>query len=230
MKVTGETAMKHLMRLVAGLAAIVALTPGSANAAAIIDFSTGIGGAGGTISFAGGNIVGTNILIDSVTITGAPSGNGTYDVDGTLTCGDTVFSAPSTGGCGALNFDRNANTISIVGSIPSLGITGPTTSLLTGNLNCGLTASPGAPGAALVQLNPCGSDSKNAILVATAGLTGQNFNLSGSIFGNLNVGSTNTYTAFSTDIPNMAVPDGGSTVGLLGMAMLGLGYLRRRKA
>src|SRR5262245_32260853 len=51
--------------LLAGLAA-VALTAASANAATIIDFGTGFGGAGGTINI-GANITGSGIFIDTVT-------------------------------------------------------------------------------------------------------------------------------------------------------------------
>ena len=70
-----------------------------AHAAAIIDFSS-LGLAGVTINVdAFGNVVGSNIGIDLLTVSGAPQNNGTYDV-----------------AKGVLSFDTGAKTISIVGS------------------------------------------------------------------------------------------------------------------
>lgn len=211
--------MKQFMRALLGVAAIAAFTPASAQAAAIIDFGTGSGGAGGLITI-GANITGTNIFIDSLIVSGANQNNGTFDVEGTGVCADLV------GGCGLLNFDRNANTISIVGAIPALGIFAPIT-LLSGNLSCGVTILN--QNSTQVSLTACGADTKAPALLQALGLP---LNQAFSLFGfetaanTLNTGSP--YTAVSTDITNTAVPDGGTTVGLLGMAMLGVGYLRRR--
>ena len=213
--------MKYLMRALLTAAAIVALTPGSAHATAVIDFGTGSGGSGGTVTI-GTNIVGSNIFIDSLIVTGAPTGNGTYDVEGTGVCAD------ANGGCGLLNFDRNANTISIVGAIPALGILSPVT-LLTGNLSCGVNILVSSPTSA--SLSACGSDTKYSGLLIALGLSPTT---AFANFGFVTAVNTNNggspYTAISTDMTNTAVPDGGTTAGLLGMGMLGLGYLRRRKA
>jgi hypothetical protein len=215
------TPMKHLMRALLGVAAIVAFTPGSANATAVIDFGTGSGGSGGTIAL-GADIVGSNIFIDSLIVTGAPTGNGTYDVEGAGVCADV------NGGCGLLNFDRNANTISIVGSIPSLGIFAPVI-LLSGNLSCGVTVVKSDPTTA--SLTACGTDTKYSGLLLALGIpTNTVFSNFGFVTGVNPANSGSPYTAISTDMTNTAVPDGGSTLGLLGMGMLGLGYLRRRKA
>ena len=213
--------MKHLMKVLLGVAALVALTPGYAHATAVIDFGTGSGGSGGTVTI-GTNIVGSNIFIDSLIVTGAPTGNGTFDVEGTGVCADVV------GGCGLLNFDRDANTISIVGYVPQLGIFAPVV-LLTGNLSCGLTVINQTPTGA--SLTACGTDTKYAGLLAALGLAPTTaFANFGFVTAVNTLSGGSPYTAISTDITNTQVPDGGTTLGLLGMGMLGLGYLRRRLA
>src|SRR5262249_30425148 len=103
--------------LFVGIAAI-ALSAGSANAATVIDFGTGFGGAGGTVNI-GANITGSGIFIDTVTIIGAPVNNGVFDVEGAGVCGDAV------GGCGILRFDQKLHTLTLVGDIPGLGILAP---------------------------------------------------------------------------------------------------------
>ena len=213
--------MKNLVRAVIGIAAMLALTPASARATTIIDFGTGSGGDGGLVTI-GANITGTDIFIDSVIISGALQNNGTFDVDGAGVCAD------ATGGCGLLNFDRNANTISIVGTIPQLGILAPVT-LLSGNLSCGVSVQNSND--SVVSLTACGTDTKSTALLLAIGLP---TNTSFALFGfetAANINATGSpYTAFSTDITNRSVPDGGTTVGLLGLGMLGVGYLRRRMA
>src|SRR5262247_3856228 len=123
--------MKSLVRHFVLAAAVFGLATASANAATVIDFGTGFGGAGGTVNI-GANITGSGIFIDTVTITGAPVNNGVFDVEGAGVCGDAV------GGCGVLTFNRDSNTISLVGSIPALGILAPVV-LLSGNLSGGVT-------------------------------------------------------------------------------------------
>lgn len=213
--------MKHLLRLLLGVGALVALTPGSAHATAVIDFGTGSGGSGGTLTI-GTDIIGTNIFIDSMIVVGAPMNNGTFDVEGTGVCAD------GTGGCGLLNFDRNTNTISIVGYIPQLGIFAPVL-LLSGNLSCGVTVTKQDPTTGSVLA--CGTDTKYTGLLAALGLAPTTpFANFGFVTGVNPSQGGSPYTALSTDITNTQVPDGGTTLGLLGMGMLGLGYLRRRLA
>src|SRR5438067_8636318 len=118
-----------MRKFINGALALVAMglfAAGSANASTVIDFGTGFGGAGGTVNI-GANVTGSGIFIDTVTIIGAPVNNGVFDVEGAGVCGDAV------GGCGLLSFDKNLNTISIFGSIPSLGILAPVF-LLNGDL------------------------------------------------------------------------------------------------
>src|SRR6185503_15619354 len=118
------------------------------------------GGAGGTVTV-GANVTGSGIFIDTVTILGAPVNDGVYNVDGTGVCPAGVG-----GSCGLLSFDRNANTISIVGSIPSLGILAPIT-LMSGDLSGGFT-SGSSPTAAFVTAS--GVDTKASQLLTAIGL------------------------------------------------------------
>src|SRR5262245_43835442 len=80
-----------------------------------LDFGTGLAGIGGVITLSGPNVTGANIPI------------GVLNVLGTAFDGAYVMS-------GILTFDTLANTISIVGGIPGLGIAAGTT-LLSGSFS-----------------------------------------------------------------------------------------------
>jgi len=207
---------------------IFAFAAGSANAS-VIDFSTGLGGAGGTINI-GTNITGSGIFIDTVTIIGAPLNNGIYDVEGTGACADSL------GGCGVLSFNRDLSTITLVGSIPSLGINSPI-NLLTGDLSGGVTVgiNDGATGA----INVSGHDTKAPQLLFALGMdAGTSFNLFGGVIGFSNSGQ-GPYTADSTDIHNNSgsggsasgqnvVPEPGSLL-LFGTGLMGAATKLRRR-
>ena len=108
--------MNKIIKLVSFIACFtVAAFSSNASAATVIDFGTGLAGPGGSLSYDGVDVVGADILIGALSVSGAPAGNGEYTADAVL------------------NFDTAANTISIVGGVAGLGV--PDTTLLTGSFD-----------------------------------------------------------------------------------------------
>jgi len=186
--------------------AVFALGTGSAAAApvTIIDFQTGLGGAGGTVNI-GDNIIGTDIFIDTVTIAGALLNNGVFDVEGAGVCADAA------GGCGLLSFNKNQNTITLVGSIPTLGIASPI-NLLTGDLSGGVTVA--INNGTLGSVYASGNDRKSPDLLFAIGLDpATQFAFFGFATGFNATQEGSPYTAISTDITNTSIPSGGGGSG-----------------
>jgi hypothetical protein len=168
-----------------------------------IDFSVPIGSASGTVT-TGANTTGTNITISEMV----------YNLNG-VKIGPTHVVTGACGGVGCLNFDTGANTITIVGAIPDLGLASQV--LLSGSYN---GSTPG-----VLTFTGNGPDTKSAALLAVLGVPG---------FASFNFGQTNIFNPLNgavifADVSNFAdTPDGGVTAMLLGGAMLGIHTLRRK--
>src|SRR5690349_9807131 len=111
----GRTRMLKKLKMLGGAIVAAALMAAPAQAATVIDFQTGLAGEGGTISWDGSNLIGSNIPIGGVVISGAPTSNGVFTVSGTA--------AGSGGGTyGTLDFNTAENVITISGCIPGLSV------------------------------------------------------------------------------------------------------------
>jgi len=178
----------------------------------VIDFGDGLAGEGGIFTLLGGvHAKGENIPIGRVIVSGAPLANGLKIVTGDCTDASGLF-----GSSGCLNFNTQTNTLTITGAIPSLGIAN--TTLLTGSFVSWTADADGIH-------NAKGPDYKAAALLTKLGLPlDQQFKYFGF---SLTTDQQNPTTVISTDIRNTAVPDGSSTLILLGMGLIGVALARR---
>lgn len=182
-----------------------------ARASVLIDFATGLGGAGGTITQSGSNVSGSGILVDNMFVNGAPTGDGNNNIDG------TAASIGFGGTSGVLDFNTSTGAFSIVGSIPSLGVALQT--LLSGTIT-NFQFSTGSS----FTFNASGFDTKSPLLLAALGIpTNTPFAFTGFTIGGI-ANTDGTFKATSTDISNTSVPEPASLL-LLGT---GLMFARRR--
>ena len=213
--------MLRRLKILGTAVAAVVLMAGSAHAATVIDFSTGLAGEGGTISWDGTNLIGSNIPIGAVTIVGAPTGSGVYLVSGTA-------SGSGGSGFGSLDFNTGQDFITISGCIGGLGVGTDSGSCVPVELMDGSFTSWSNNGHGLS--GAFGIDTKNAELLAAinwpADLPWEFFGV--SLTTDTMSPDGTPYSVVSTDIKNTAIPE-PTTMMLLGTGLLAAFRARRRQ-
>lgn len=218
--------LKRLKVLSVAALATILLAAAPASAATVIDFSTGLAGQGGMITWNGTNLMGSNIPIGAASIVGAPTNNGVYFVNGSTT-------AQGPGFYGTLSFNTTpgANFVNITGCIPGLSIgtidgngnCSEPVSLLDGTIQSFINSPNGL-------INAVGNDTKNSNLLLALGLSP---NTPFQLFGFSVVSSTLNpngapSSVISTDIRNTAVPE-PATMMLLGTGLLAAFRARKKQ-
>lgn len=187
--------------LVAAL--VLMLIPGAAQATTVINFSGS--GSGGNLTISGGNASGT-FAITSLSVAGAPTGNGVYAVSDTL------------------SFSTIGNFITLTGSVPGLSVA--STTLVTGSFN----SFDVTGGTVIGTLSGGGPDTKSPLLLAALGLSSNTaFQFFGLDISANAAGTGSPYTStYSVNLSNTVVPEPG-TLALCGSGLLSLAGLFRRK-
>jgi hypothetical protein len=208
-----------------------------AQATELIDFGTGLAGAGGHMKYdgAGGALSGSGILMGVMTAMGAPSNDGIHLATGGAPCAFPGLCAELDFTTGLLDSYSNGvysfkpgGSFVITGGIPGTGI---------GNeqLMWGTFTSESVLDGGQVKFNAAGTDSINPTLLSYLGIApGTTFEFVGSVIG-ANLGNPGAYnggafdvTTVSTDFSSISTPTPEPTaLALMLMGSLALFGARR---
>lgn len=215
-----------------GALALATLATPNAHALAMLEFDD-VGVGAGTISYdgAGGALIGANIRIDQITGTSTPANSGVaLSIVGGVLSFQTGANT-SEGGAGGLSTFGSGGSFTLSGTVFNGLIQIATGNLITGSFTGTPYFSGGNP---FSTFGSFGIDTKNIDLLAFYGILNNSFS-----FANTEIASTSTFGAdgsfrsqvVNADINNMenpGVPDGGATIALFGLALLGVESLRRK--
>jgi hypothetical protein len=225
--------MRRYVSRVCGVSVLLALfSTAPVHAAELIDFGTGVAGAGGQIKYGGngGSLTGSGILIGVMTAMGTPVNNGVQFATGGAPCAFPGLCAELDFTTGALGSYQNGvysfdpgGSFTITGGIPGAGISNQP--LMSGTFSGASVVDGG-----LLKFNAFGSDGINPILLSYLGIpSGTTFQFVGSVIAaNLwNPGASNggafDITALSTDFASIGTPAATPTPEPMTVALMAMG-------
>jgi len=229
--------MRRHVSWFSGISLLLALLwSGPAHAAELIDFGTGLAGAGGHMQYDGngGALTGSGILLGVMTAVGTPNNSGVHLANGSASCAFTVWCARLDFTTGALDSYENGvysfkpgGVFAITGGIPDAGISN--TLMLWGTF----TSEAVLDGGQLIFKARGDNNIDPALLTYLGIAAGTQFEFVGSVIG-ANLGNPGAYfgggfdvTTVSTDITSISTPEPASlALMLIGGAIVGI---RNRK-